>query len=130
MTKMKRKPVAVLAHESSDDERSWLDTEAGLDARHLDTPSRECVVSVELTVRLDDLPFGYAPRLAGEAVAETMVQRAMVRFIFQSLQHQNARLLDGRQVSTPAHAVQWLIEQCAASLPSDVLNDMLQSIVA
>lgn len=131
MRKMRRKTVDTFvpsAQSDDDDERVWLETEAGLNARHAaDQPDlpEDLRLTVQVTIYPRAVPTGYAPRLTGEQVLRTMVQRTMVMVVLDGLRRADARLLDGTAVSQPAHAIQWIIEQLAIGLPSSVLDTLL-----
>ncbi len=91
---------------------------------------RRHVEPVRLALELDlspaACPPGYAPRTIDVRLA-SVPQRVALRLLTTSLIAQRAELCDRTPVTRPEQALEWLLDQIAIRLPSNVLDELMDA---
>ena len=89
-------------------------------------PPTRIAIEVDLLPSLS--PPGYAPRVIDQVVLNTSVQRATLKAITATLAARQDKLMDGTRIQRPQQALQWLLEQFAVSMPSHVLEALIEGV--
>lgn len=71
---------------------------------------------------------GYAPSRIDDVTLNTLPQRVSLKLLTDSLIGHRVELNDGTRVTRPQHTIQWLLDQIAIGLPSEVLEQLMEEV--
>lgn len=87
------------------------------------TPTR---VNLEIDLSPASCSPGYAPSRLDDITLNTTPQRVALKLLTASLTAHQTELIDGTRIARPQHAIQWLLEQVAIRLPSQLLDQLME----
>lgn len=85
-------------------------------------------VNLEIDLSPASVTPGYATSRIDDITLNTTPQRVALKLLSATLTAHRAELLDGTRIQRPQHTIQWLLEQIAVRMPSQLLDELMEGV--